>query len=109
MDINLIGDYLIVNFYGDLDTQNVLKHKDKLIKEINKNNFKKVAMDFSKVNFIDSSGIGLILGRYQQLASFNKKLTVYGISKNIDKLFKISGIWKIIENGDLSKEGVGLK
>lgn len=100
MEINLIGNYLIINFYGDLDSFAVSKYKSDLEKTIAEFNFKKVAMDFTNVKFIDSAGIGLILNRYQQLKEKGIKLTVYGISSSTDRLFKISGLWKIIENGD---------
>lgn len=100
METNLIGNYLIINFYGDLDSFAVSKYRPVLEKTIEETSFTKAAMDFSNVNFIDSSGIGLILGRYQQLKGKGIKLTAYGINKTIDRLFKISGLWKIIENGD---------
>jgi len=106
METNVIGNYLIINFYGDIDSFAVSQYKDVLEKTINEEKFSKVAMDFTKVNFIDSSEIGRILSRYQQLKEKKIKITAYGINKTINRLFKVSGLWKIIENGDQKEKVV---
>ena len=53
--------------------------------------------DFSKVRFMDSSGIGLVLGRYRLISSMGGKIIVCGVENNIAKLLRMSGVDKIIE------------
>ena len=79
---------LVVKFVGDVD---------KLETVINENKYKKVIMDFSNVTFIDSSGLGLILGRYNQLKKYNGTLYVSGVNKQTEKIFNIAGIWTIMD------------
>ena len=57
-------------------------------------------MDFSSVSFIDSSGVGLILGRYNQLKKYNGNLYMSGVSKQAEKIFNIAGIWTIMNKYD---------
>lgn len=49
-------------------------------------------LDFSGVSFMDSSGIGLIMGRYRQVTLSGGTLKVINIPKNLDKIIRLSGI-----------------
>lgn len=91
---------LVVKFIGDVDNVVCDSYKNKLETVINENKYKKVIMDFSSVTFIDSSGLGLILGRYNQLKKFNGSLYMTGVNKQIEKIFNIAGIWTIMDRYD---------
>ena len=49
-------------------------------------------LDFSEVRFMDSSGIGLIMGRYKLMTSLRGKLKVVNIPKNLERMIKLSGL-----------------
>lgn len=100
-----INNYTYIEFYGDIDDSVCPRYKKEISKLIEENKTRDVIFDFKEVTFIDSSGIGLILGRYNQLKSHRKKLYVNQTNTQIKKLFKISGIYTIIE--DITKEKVG--
>ncbi len=100
-----MSDYTYIEFYGDIDDSVCPRYKKELSELIENNKSKNMVLDFKQVTFIDSSGIGLILGRYNQLKSHKRKLYVNETNSHINKLFKISGIYTIIEN--FSKEKVG--
>lgn len=55
-----------------------------------------IVFDFSKLHFMDSSGIGLIMGRYKLLAPVGGKVLLAGVSPQLDRLISISGIYKIV-------------
>ena len=57
---------------------------------------KKVIFDFSRVVFMDSAGIGLILGRYKMTTSFGGKMELINVNEKVKKVFEMSGILKII-------------
>lgn len=103
--VKTINNYTYIEFYGDIDDSVCPKYKQEISELIENNKNNDVVFDFKQVTFIDSSGIGLILGRYNQLKSHKRKLYVNQTNNQIQKLFKISGIYTIIE--DLSKEKVG--
>lgn len=97
MKLGIANDSLIIKFIGDIDNLVSNNYKSKLETIINENKYKKVIMDFEDVTFIDSSGIGLILGRYNQLKKTNGTLYVCGVNKQTEKIFNIAGIWTIID------------
>ena len=97
MKLGIANNTLIVKFSGDVDNLVSETYKNKLETIINENKYKKVIMDFSSVTFIDSSGLGLILGRYNQLKKYNGSLYVSGVNKQTEKIFNIAGIWTIMD------------
>ena len=58
---------------------------------------KNVIFDFTKVKFMDSAGIGLILGRYKQVTSFGGEMKIVNCNDRIKKILEMSGIMKIIQ------------
>ena len=57
---------------------------------------KKVVFDFDSVTFMDSSGIGLIIGRYNFTNMLGGKLEVANLTQSVRKIFEMSGILKLI-------------
>ncbi len=49
-------------------------------------------LDFSKVSFMDSSGIGLIMGRFRQMSLIGGNLAVINIPAHLERIMKLSGI-----------------
>lgn len=56
-----------------------------------------LVLDFSDVSFMDSSGVGLVMGRYRLVAGKGKKLRVDNLSPRDYKIMKMSGIEKLAE------------
>lgn len=54
-------------------------------------------LDFARVTMMDSSGIGLLIGRYKKLKERGLRLFVKNVSPQVDKLFCLSGLYRIIE------------
>ena len=54
-----------------------------------------LVLDFSAVKFMDSSGIGLIIGRADVAEGLNSKISVRGLSKALKKLVRLSGVEKL--------------
>ena len=88
---------LVIYFYGEVDNQACKEYKSSIIDTINNYSYIDVILDFSNVTFIDSSGVGLIIGRYNQLKERGNTLSIRGTNKSIDKLFNVSGLWKILD------------
>ena len=57
---------------------------------------KKVLMDFEKVSFMDSAGIGMILGRYKTAQMVGSTLNITKIKPSLKKVLEMSGVLKII-------------
>ncbi len=57
---------------------------------------KLLLLNFDAVEFMDSSGIGLIIGRFKMMKELGGKLTVTGLNQHLKKLVELSGIAEII-------------
>ena len=99
MTITLNGGQrlLTVNLDGEIDHHNATLIKNAVEKEIRRTGAVNIAFNFSKVTFMDSSGIGLILGRYKTVKSLGGKIFIYGANYEIERLLMMSGISKVAE------------
>ena len=97
---------LIVGIDGDIDHHSAEIIRDKLEREFTRAGAKNIIFDFKKVSFMDSSGIGMILGRYRALEKFGGMVAVAGMSAEASRVFEISGLHKLIKvyNGVESAE-----
>jgi len=64
---------------------------------------KKVVFDFTCVNFMDSAGIGLIIGRYKLVTMLGGVLSIKGVTSNVKKILEMSGILKLIQVEDIKQ------
>ena len=64
---------------------------------------KNLIFDFSKLSFMDSSGIGVVIGRYKLITAMGGNVAIVSCSRNIDRLLKMSGITKLIATYDSLK------
>ena len=96
MEYEIKEETLVVYFYGEIDGSNVSLYRNKLnvILAMNEDD---VIFDFKHTTFIDSAGVGLVLGRYQQLSKEARKLAVSRLSNTAYKVFELSGLFEIIE------------
>ena len=58
---------------------------------------KRMVFDFDKVSFMDSAGIGIILGRYKMMRMLGGSMEMINVNSNVRKIFEMSGIPKIIQ------------
>ena len=65
-----------------------------------------IIFDFQYVNFMDSSGIGVIIGRYKKIANHGGKVSAININSRIKKLFNLSGMNKIINIYDTFEDAI---
>ena len=87
---------LTVKFTEDIDQHIADKLRRKMDDEIEKYIPKKVIFDFSGISFMDSSGIGMILGRYKLVKMLGGNIELINVNKSIKKIFEMSGVTRII-------------
>ena len=88
---------LLLKITEELDHHTVEKIRRRADYEIEKHIPRKVVLDFNKVSFMDSAGIGLILGRYKNISVLGGQLEVVNVSSQVIKILNMSGLSKIIE------------
>ena len=100
-DLNLIdeeGHYLI-ELIGDLDIYSNKKFKEKLA-DIYEDLDKDIVVDCSKLEYIDSTGLGSFISLLKLTRDEEKEITVKNLKKNIKKVFKITDLDKLFNIGD---------
>ena len=87
---------LTINFEGEIDHHSCSEIAVKSDDAINKYLPNKLIFDFKNVNFMDSAGIGMVIGRYKRLIRFGGKAEMINISDDIKRIFNMVGIFRII-------------
>ncbi len=94
------GDRLVVRLNGELDhfcAQTVRRELDQLLQD---QNIRTLILDFTTLTFMDSSGIGVILGRYRILRDRGGTVAVIHMNRHISRIFHMSGMDRIIKQLD---------
>ena len=81
-------------------TEEIDHHTSEIIRrkadyEITRYMPRKVIFDFSNVQFMDSAGIGMILGRYKMMKMIGGSIEMKNVSPMLKKIFEMSGLTKI--------------
>ena len=97
---------LIFKINEDIDECCVQKIRRKLDNEIERYMPKEIIFDFSNVSFMDSAGIGLLIGRYKLAEMLGGQVKISNINVTIRKIFEMSGILKIMPEIKNSKKEV---
>ena len=92
MNINSKGEVLTVYLQGEIDHHSAAQMRTEIDKAVSFNMPSLLILDFSDVTFMDSSGIGLVMGRYKNLQKSGAKLNLMGLSGNNYKIMKLAGI-----------------
>lgn len=87
---------MVINIIGELDHHSAEYIRQKIDNEMIKSRNKNIILDFTKLSFMDSSGIGVIMGRYKNIHRLNGKMLIVNKSLQIDKLLEMSGLKKIV-------------
>lgn len=98
------NDVLIYYLPRELDHYAAEKIKQGSEEVFRNNNVRYLIFDFDKTMFMDSSGIGLITGRYRRVHDIGGNVYVINVNDGIDKILKMSGIYRIIEKKDTKED-----
>jgi len=90
------GQTLTIKLKGDLDHHSADESRVLIDKKINEGKYNKIVIDLKKLDFIDSSGIGFVIGRYKLIRKRNGVIEITNASSKVRKILDMSGIGKII-------------
>lgn len=97
---------LVLKLTEEIDECSVQKIRIKADYEIERYMPREVVFDFESVTFMDSAGIGLIIGRYRLANMLGASLEITNVSESIKKILEMSGILKIIPLKELEEKVV---
>lgn len=99
MRMEYIGSTLVVKLEGEIDQSCAAEIRTDIDREILLKNAKNLILDFGGVTFMDSSGIGVIIGRYKQIKARGGKTMIIRAQPQVDKILELSGLKKIMDCG----------
>ena len=96
IELEVKQEVLCIRLSGELDHHTADELRSKATRTIESHNIRHIVLNLEHVSFMDSSGLGVILGRYKQIKQVNGEMVVCAISPPIQRLFDLSGLFKII-------------
>lgn len=94
---------LIVRLCRELDDPCAARVRLRTDEWIQEGGIQGILFDFSDTVFMDSSGIGMMIGRYKKMKALGGFIGVTKVGRNINRIMEISGLYKIIEVFEIQK------
>ncbi len=96
VDLEYNDNVMIAYLSGDIDHHRATDVRVTLDESLQNVRPSVLKLDFEKVPFMDSSGIGLILGRVRLMRHWNGRIILCNISDDISKMAKIAGLFNLV-------------
>lgn len=81
---------------GELDENNSHFAKSTLDELMEQSGFKEIVIDLSELEFMDSTGVGVLIGRYKKMKEKNIPMFICNPSKHAEKIFNMTGLYGIM-------------
>lgn len=94
------GDRLTAMLIGEIDHHSAGKIRDEIDAAIEHHRPACLILDFGGVSFMDSSGIGLVMGRYKLMKSIGGIVRVENTPKPLRRVMKLSGLYNLAQFDD---------
>ena len=100
------GQALIIHLPREVDHHNCLTLKYETDLLLAENYIRRMVFDFSGTEFMDSSGIGILLNRYKQMAGSGGSVSIYGAGTRIRRILQIGGVYRLVRQCETREEAV---
>lgn len=90
-------DAVIIKIDGELDHHTAEEVRDQMDNVLGNPTIKHLILDMDGLVFMDSSGIGVIIGRYKTIASRKGKVCIINANPHIQKILEVSGLYKLMK------------
>ena len=95
---------LLIRLPEEVDHHNAKEIRQFADYYLNDERVEQIVFDFESTIFMDSSGIGVIMGRYRQVIFKGGRIGGTGVKAGVERIFKVSGLYKIIERYESETE-----
>ena len=91
------GSELVVRLTGELDHHEADMARETIDELLSDRKVKTLVLDMSGVGFMDSSGVGVVLGRYRTMAHRGGRMYIRSPGARVDRILEMSGIYRVVE------------
>lgn len=88
---------LTVRLTSDLDHSAASRMRQELDALLQDGSVRRLVLDLKKLRFMDSSGIGFIIGRYKLMARRGGSVAVINADRRMDRIFEMAGLYQLVE------------
>lgn len=99
MGLEHTRDGVLVRLAGELDEHTAAQFREAVERELDDSGSSNLLLDLSDVTFIDSSGLGALLGRYKRVSQAEGRMAIIAASPQVRRILELSGLLKIIPLG----------
>ena len=89
---------------GEIDHCSAKEMRDQIENAISDSGVKALRLDFTHVTFMDSSGVGMLIGRYRTMANRGGSVAAFGMNAQMERLFRFAGLHRIIAIDEVKGE-----
>ncbi len=97
VEFKTTSDGLIALLSGEIDHHSAKQMREEIDSRISVSLPKKLYLDFGGVTFMDSSGIGLIMGRFRGMQALSGSVCILHAAKPFCKVMRLAGLEKLVE------------
>jgi len=90
-----LDDSIVLVFNSDIEVSGMKKMKEELLTTV-ENNDKDIVIDLSKVNYLDSSGIGVLINISKILKGKGKSLKLINVTEQISRILELSSLNEVL-------------
>lgn len=96
IDFNVKESVLCIRLTGELDHHTAETLRNQVSEHMERYDIRHIVLNLDELSFMDSSGLGVVLGRYKEIQQLGGEMIVCAISPAVKRLFDMSGLFKII-------------
>ena len=108
MSVRIQSDGQTVTAYleGEIDHHTAAEARRAADRELKRTGAVNIAFDFGHVTFMDSAGIGMIIGRYKMVSALGGRLILFDISDHVERLLEMAGVCGLVIVSDTLSHGI---
>lgn len=97
MIFDIKGEVMVAELFGELDHHAAQTVRADIDNAMETYGARDLVFDFTKVTFMDSAGIGVILGRYRKLSAAGGRVAITGCSQAVRSILNMAGVFSIVD------------
>lgn len=97
--IEKTNNVLVVSIFGEVDLSGTDALRDDVDEALDQYGVRTLIFDLASTEFIDSTGLGVILGRYKRVAGSGGRVYLAGARPQVQKVLELSGLPGLMEMG----------
>lgn len=107
MEINfyMTGDTLVASLSGEIDHYSAEKIRTDIDEEMRLYHATNLIIDFTEVTFMDSSGVGMVLGRYNKVKELGGKVVLRNASRLVKQILDMAGVFTLMKYKEEEQDG----